>query len=188
MEPPGGDGHRACGPAIELLPRHRVFFRDPAVRIDLGGIAKGFAVDRAVETLRRHRVRCGIVNAGGDLAVFGAEERTVEVRDPRDPRRSIARLTVREAALASSAGRFDPARSIRPQPPAVIDPRDGGTARGVLGATVRAPTCMVADALTKVVMLAPDAAPLAHYRAAALLVGADGDVRVTADLEACRAA
>jgi len=95
---------------------------------------------------------------------------------------------LREAALASSAGRFDPARSIRPQPPAIVDPRNGGVARGVLGATVRAPTCMVADALTKAVMLAPDAAPLAHYRAGALLVTADGDVRVTADLEVGRAA
>jgi len=45
-----------------------------AVEIDLGGIAKGYAVDRAVEKLIEHGCRTGLVNAGGDLRVFGERE------------------------------------------------------------------------------------------------------------------
>ena len=55
--------------AIELLPENGVRFQRPGIGIDLGGIAKGFAVDRAVETLKRLGVLGGVVNAGGDLAV-----------------------------------------------------------------------------------------------------------------------
>src|SRR5262249_39413688 len=73
------------GEAFELSAGRRVRFRDRGVRIDLGGIAKGFAVDRAVDTLRARGVRCGLVNAGGDLAAFGPQPQTVHVRDPRDP-------------------------------------------------------------------------------------------------------
>src|SRR5580704_14561335 len=59
--------------AIELLPENTVRFRHPDVRIDLGGIAKGFAVDRALEALRGFDVSSGMVNAGGDLAAFGPD-------------------------------------------------------------------------------------------------------------------
>jgi thiamine biosynthesis lipoprotein len=67
--------------------------------------------------------------------------------------------------------------------PAIIDPRTGTPARAVLGATVRASTCMVADALTKVVMLGGErvAALLAHYGASALFLANDGELRITRD-------
>src|SRR5215831_10833463 len=52
------------------------------VAIDLGGIAKGFAVDRAVEALIDHGALAGMVNAGGDLRVFGIEARSIELRTP----------------------------------------------------------------------------------------------------------
>jgi len=53
----------------------------------------------------------------------------------------------------------------------------------IAGATVRAPSCMIADALTKVVMIAGEAAAslLTHYRASALLVFQSGEIRATAD-------
>jgi thiamine biosynthesis lipoprotein len=168
--------------AIEMLPDGRVCFREPCI-IDLGGIAKGFAVDRAVDVLRRHAVPCGLVNAGGDLAAFGPRAHPVHVRDPRDPRQSLLRVMVRDAALATSGGRLDPALSAPPDSPAVIDPRTGEPARAVLGATVRAPSCMVADALAKVVMVAGEASigPLERYRAGGLFVSARGDLHVTGD-------
>ena len=57
--------------AVELLPDNRVRF-SAGIAIDLGGIAKGFAVDRAIATLRGHGVREAVVNAGGDMRVMGA--------------------------------------------------------------------------------------------------------------------
>src|SRR6266851_1934957 len=55
---------------LELLPLRRVRFRRPLI-IDLGGIAQGFAVDRAIEPLRTAGMPWAVVNAGGDLRVFG---------------------------------------------------------------------------------------------------------------------
>lgn len=176
-----GSGLTSSSDAIELLEGRRVRFRERGVRIDLGGIAKGFAVDRAVDALRERGVRCGLVNAGGDLAAFGPQPHTVHIRDPRDPRRLMCALDVREEALATSAARFDPLRPERAAGVAIIDPGTGAPAQAVRGATVRAATCMLADALTKAVMVAPASAPalLASFRASALIVLANGDVRVS---------
>lgn len=169
--------------AIELLEGESVRFRHPGVRIDLGGIAKGFAVDRALEVLRASGVASGLVNAGGDLAAFGEPPQTVHIRHPRDPGRPICRIGVADEALASTARRFDPFRSAETTDLAVIDPATGNPAQTIDAVTVRAQSCMVADALTKVVMIAgTDAtALLEHYRASALLLSIDGDVQITPD-------
>ncbi len=167
---------------IELLPENMVRFRSAGVTIDLGGIAKGFAVDRAVDTLRGLGIASGMVNAGGDLRIFG-EPRTVHVRDPSDPNRSICRIDVADDALASTSLRFDLFDGVRSGSSAVIDPSTHRPARSTDGVTVRAPSCMIADALTKVVMIsASDAGDLLeHYKASALLIGTGGDVQITSD-------
>jgi thiamine biosynthesis lipoprotein len=172
----------STGEAIELLPRCRVRFRRQNLRIDLGGIAKGFAVDCAIDILRQAGMPSGLVNAGGDLAAIGPPQ-SVHIRDPRDPRRSVCRLDLADGALASSGGRFDPFRTAAPGDTAVIDPAARAPARAIIGATVLAPSCMVADAMTKPVMIAPErAAPLlAHHGAHALVMAADGAIQVTSN-------
>lgn len=100
------------GSALELLPGHRVRLRE-AGRIDLGGIAKGLAVDRAIDVLRKHEIPSGLVNAGGDLAAFGAYDHPVAIRDPRDPMRLMCQVAIRNAAIASSGLLFDPVTSER---------------------------------------------------------------------------
>jgi FAD:protein FMN transferase len=157
--------------AAEIHERsHGVF--DAAIggggRVDLSGIAKGFAVDRAVEALRAAGVEQGIVNAGGDLAVFGDDARPVAVRDPTDRSRFAATVTLRDEALASS-GR-------------AIDPRTGRLVEAIAGASVRAPSCMIADALTKVVGVLGEAAipVLQHYGASATLFRQGSAVRLAA--------
>jgi thiamine biosynthesis lipoprotein len=169
--------------AIELLSENTVGFRYPDVRIDLGGIAKGFAVDRALETLRGFGISSGMVNAGGDLAAFGPDPRTIHIRHPRDPRRLMCSVEVTCEALASTARRFDPFQSAETTASAIIDPATGKSADAIDGATVRARSCMVADALTKIVMISGTDALrwLEHYDASALLVSSDNDVRVTPD-------
>ena len=169
--------------AIELLEGHMIRFRQSNFRIDLGGIGKGFAVDRALEVLRGSGAASGLVNAGGDLAVFGQEPQTVSIRHPRDPSRPICNVNVANEALASTARGFDPFQSAGTADPAIIDPGTGKPAHAIDGATVRAPSCMTADALTKIAMLAgTDAAELLeHYNASALLISTDGNVQITSD-------
>jgi thiamine biosynthesis lipoprotein len=169
--------------AIELQHDCRVRFRDRSVRIDLGGIAKGFAVDRAVEVLRARGQWHGVVNAGGDLAAFGSRQQAIHIRDPRAPRRSLCQVVIADAALASSGRSFDPFAAAHVSAAPVIDPMTQAPATDIIGATVRAPSCMIADALTKIVMIAGEGAGklLAHYQAGALLVRKSGDVRITPD-------
>jgi thiamine biosynthesis lipoprotein len=169
--------------AIELLADQMVRFKHSDIRIDLGGIAKGFAVDRALEALRRFDIPAGLVNAGGDLAVFGPDPQMVHIRDPRDPGRVICSVEVRNEALASTARRVDPFQSAETTASAIIDPETGRSARTFDGTTVRAPTCMVADALTKIVMIAgtDSSELLEHHNASALLISTDGNVQITPD-------
>jgi thiamine biosynthesis lipoprotein len=167
--------------SVELCPGRRVRFSDPGVTIDLGGIAKGFAVDRAIDVLRGRGVPQGLVNAGGDLAACGLDKALISLRDPRDPRRILCRTEISGEALGSSGRKVDPFRGSDTTETAVIDPRTLRYAQAAVGATVRANRCMIADALTKVVMVAGEAASpiLAQYGASALFLSPDGDLRVS---------
>jgi thiamine biosynthesis lipoprotein len=188
--PESGEGSRAVPPArtahqVELLGDKMVRFARAGIRIDLGGIAKGFAVDRALDALRSCGIANGLVNAGGDLAAFGPNPQTVSIRNPVDPQSFMCGIRIRNEALASSARRFDPFRSDETTNSAIIDPITSKPACSIDGTTVRAPSCVIADALTKVVMIAGTSATdlLEHYGAGALLVLADGDIQISSDLK-----
>jgi thiamine biosynthesis lipoprotein len=185
---PGG----ACVPAaewiaakgaVELLGDCRVRYRHPGTAIDLGGIAKGFAADRALDVLRGRGLVGGLVNAGGDLAAFGPEPELVHIRHPANAGRVLGWAAISNAALASSGRTFDLLQFAEAGECAVFDPMTQAPVRGIVGATVRAPCCMIADALTKVVMIAGEAAAnlLQRYRASALFVLESGDVWITPD-------
>ena len=107
----------------------------------LDGIAKGFAVDRAVECLREAGMTAGAVNAGGDLRVFGEEWQPLHIRC----RAQLLYIgEIRDAAVATSASA------------GLVHPRGGTTT--VAAITVMAADCITADALTKPCMLAPQRA------------------------------
>ena len=129
------------------------------MRLDLGGIAKGHAVDEAVGTLLAQGCVAGWVNAGGDLRVFGAAELPIRLRDEADGGvRPFA--TLHDGAFATSHyGGGSRSRLAC----------GGRTAR--VHASVAAPLCLWADALTKVVALSGDTSHplLARHRALAWL-------------------
>ncbi|MGJ4931258.1 FAD:protein FMN transferase [Bradyrhizobium sp. HKCCYLS2038] len=169
--------------AFELLADHHVRFPQAGVKLDLGGIAKGFAVDRAIDVLQNHGVQSALVNAGGDLSAFGVVPRLVALRDPRFPDRILGQIELSNEALASSARRFNPFESKETSDTAVVDPATQLPAHGAHGATVRAPTCMVADALTKVVMVSGEkaSAQLIRHQASAMFLSTRGDIHATSD-------
>src|SRR5436309_4256530 len=152
-----------------------VRFRRPLL-IDFGGIAKGFAVDRAVEILKRKRVMAAIVYAGGDLRVFGSASQVVHVRHPKQPNRAAGAVRLRERAIATSGIYFAPTKKRRRCVSPILDARTGRAACDFISVTVGAANCMTADALTKVVFaLRREAVPLlARYSADALLLEQDG--------------
>lgn len=134
----------------------RVRFNRPLM-LDLSGIAKGFAVDQAVRVLKRGGVASGVVNAGGDLRVFGSPQR-VHVRDPRNGSVSGIVGELHDAAIATSARER------------IVDPRQARSSVGPATITVIAPTCMIADAFTKVVAILGSNCGLSRWRAQAILV------------------
>jgi len=132
--------------------------------IDLGGIAKGYAVDLAVKAMRRAGAASGLVNAGGDLRVFGPRAWPIWLRSGSGAARE---LLLRNCALASS----DPdTPDSPPEHRGYYAGRKQGAGRRLAAVTVLAPSAAVADALTKVLMQAAPALSaviLAHYRARA---------------------
>ena len=123
-----------------ILDGGAVRLKRPA-KLDVSGIAKGFAVDVAVEMLQSHGARRGSINAGGDLRSFGPEPAPVAVRVPQG---SLPLPVLPYAAYATSSGEFG-AR--------LYDPRSGVAAAFEWSVTVAATTCAIADALTKAVAL-----------------------------------
>jgi thiamine biosynthesis lipoprotein len=123
--------------------------------IDLGGVAKGYAVDRAAAALQRRGAQQGVVNAGGDLAVLGGSPEPVLLRTGEAGETPVLELAA--GALASSGGETDRQRA----PGLHLDARSGAGASSSRFVSVVAGRCMVADSLTKVVMLEGEsAAPL----------------------------
>ncbi len=136
---------------LELDDGARVRLRQP-LTVNLDGIAKGYAVDRAVVVLRAQGMTTGCVNAGGDLRLFGPAPQEVCVRDPHQPARLWSLGEYHEIAFATTGSYFlDAAAEV---PSAVIHPASGQAVTLPGSITVTAPRCMHADALTKVAALA----------------------------------
>ena len=124
------------------------------VALDFGGFAKGHAVDRAIAVLRALGCDAALVNAGGDLRLFGAHPAPVLLRQPDGGHRS---LSLNDTALAVSDS---DARQRPPEHQGYYN-RTAGTT-GVDAplnrfAAVAAPEASIADALVKCVMLCPQA-------------------------------
>jgi thiamine biosynthesis lipoprotein len=153
---------------IALSSDGSVTFRRP-LWLDLGGIAKGYAVDCALAHLEAHHPASAYVEAGGDLRVTGPAPETVYLAARGSVERPV--LTIENAAVASSGSQ--PADDDPDGLPASahIDTRTGQFCATDRFVSVVAPRCIDADALTKVVMAAgPAAAPvLAGYQACAFL-------------------
>jgi thiamine biosynthesis lipoprotein len=125
--------------------------------IDLGGIAKGYAVDAAVDALRSRGVRAGCVNAGGDLRAFGDIDWPVLLRDARRPEVAAWSTQLRDGALATSATYFSRRNKEGEATSALVHGTRGTPLLTEASISVAAPTCILADALTKVVAASGDA-------------------------------
>lgn len=137
--------------------------------VDLGGIAKGFAVDRATDALRGAGCVQGLVNAGGDLRGFGRQPWPVTIVDPRT-RDAVATVQITDQALATSAG--------LPSDDALSFDHLGGANALWTSVTVLASTACDADALTKIVWARAERLDglLADARAKAMGIRIDNSV------------
>ncbi|MGD9598959.1 MAG: FAD:protein FMN transferase [Steroidobacteraceae bacterium] len=139
--------------SLELDPKNAtVRFRKPGMRIDLGGFAKGYAVDRSIELLKARGIEHASVSAGGDTRILGdrfGRPWMVGIRHPDDPQRMILRIPLENIALSTSGDyeRYFDENGVRYHH--IIDPRTGHSASKVRSATIIGPTATQTDGLSK---------------------------------------
>jgi FAD:protein FMN transferase len=145
---------------IELLSDCRVRCHVP-VRLDFGGFAKGYAIDRAITLLLQHGCSSGLVNAGGDLRVFGPRAQRVFVRQAEGTFRPVE-LTDSAIAVSAFQARHRPPghRGYYRRTAGVPD-----TTSRQPQAVIVAPEAVIADALTKCVLLGEPAVAARVLRA-----------------------
>jgi thiamine biosynthesis lipoprotein len=156
-----GGGHVALNAEARTIA-----FDEPGVEIDLGGIAKGYAVDRVVALLERRQIAAALVSAGGStIYALGAppdrDGWSVAVQDPLDPRTNAITVPLKDRALSiagSSEKSFESGGVIYSH---IMDPRSGRPAQGTLSVAVLADSGTAGDALDDAFfVLGPDASRL----------------------------
>jgi thiamine biosynthesis lipoprotein len=168
-----------------------VRFARAGVRIDLGGIGKGHAVDRGIAVLQSRGISHALVTAGGDSRILGDRLGTpwvVGIRHPDRKDEVIARIPLEDAAFSTSGDyeRYFDEDGVRYHH--IIDPRTGRSASKVRSATIIGPTATRTDGLSKTAfILGPERALEIYNRLDdidAILVTPDGRVLYTKGLEA----
>ena len=167
-----------------------VAFTHPAVRIDLGGIAKGYAVDQSVLILKNSGIKHALISAGGDSYVLGDHEGrawSVGIRDPDQASRVIAKLNLSDAAFSTSGDYeryFDDEEG---RVHHIINPATGHSASQVRSATIIASSAVWSDGLSKTAFVLGAEKALDIYsqlpRVQAVLVTPEGKVLYSRGLE-----
>lgn len=168
---------------VEVDPARGIRFSKPGVEVELGAIAKGYAVDRAVAVLRDRGMTMARVDAGGNQRVWGTPPEEAGwvfgVRHPREDGDVLGWTTLRSGGISTSGDAERGFWKDGVRYGHVIDPRTGWPSQGVVSVTVLAPDAETADALsTALYVLGPAAgkALLGRYPGAEALW-------VTGDLE-----
>jgi thiamine biosynthesis lipoprotein len=136
----------------------------PGMQLDLGGIAKGYAADAAIEALKKHGIDRALVAAGGDIAVSGPppgkDGWTIAIAPLEEAEGSSGpTMTLRDAAVSTSGDAEQYAEIDGKRYSHIVDPKTGLGLVGRMSATVVAPKGVQADSLTKIVaVLGPDRA------------------------------
>jgi thiamine biosynthesis lipoprotein len=154
---------------LEFLESTLVFSKLP-LRLDLGGIAKGYAVDKAVEALISNNIRAGSVNAGGDMRVFGNCTQDIQIRNPSNPHELIHIGSMKAGAIATSSLYF--ARRDIHSKSFIVNPFNHQHIEFSESYSVVASECVYADALTKVVSISGNTQHpcLNHFSAKAIRI------------------
>jgi FAD:protein FMN transferase len=177
------------GPDALQLDGLEVVKKTAALEIDLGGIAKGYALDRAIAVLQEAGIRHASVNAGGDLRLLGNRgDRPwrIGIQHPRHSDQLLATLELVDTSVVTSGDyeRFFERDGVRYHH--LFDPKTGNPARGCQSVTVVTDRAMLADALaTAAFVLGPEKglAFLEQQQVEGILVTATGAVLVTPGLK-----
>jgi thiamine biosynthesis lipoprotein len=173
---------RAAPPSLAQLEWRgdAVRSRNPALQLDFGGIAKGVALDRALDRLAAAGVAGALLNLGGNLAAYGGTAGRpwiVGIRDPFGPGLAATLETAGREAVVTSGGYERTRRADGVAVHHILDPLAARPAPGLASVTVVHPSATVADAAATALF----AAGPARWRRVAERLGVDGVVAIDAD-------
>jgi FAD:protein FMN transferase len=134
-----------------------VFLKEPGMRIGFGGIGKGYAAEKAKALLRKRGVSSGIVNASGDMTVWGyqpdGKEWTIGIADPNSADKPFSYLHITNMSIATS-GNYEKYIIINGKKYShTIDPKTGLPVHGIKSVTIISPNAEISDALATPVMI-----------------------------------
>jgi FAD:protein FMN transferase len=134
-----------------------VLLKEKGMRIGFGGIGKGYAAERAKLILQQQGVHSGIVNAAGDLTVWGKQpdgsEWTIGIANPNAAYQPFSYLTITDMAIATS-GNYEKYVLINGKRYShTIDPKTGLPVHGIKSVTIISPNAEIADAMATPVMI-----------------------------------
>ena len=182
-EAPAEPAHIGDWRAIECDAQTQTIRLPRGMRLDFGGVAKGWAADEAVRRLSAYAP--ALVDAGGDIAISGPMSDggrwPVAIADPMNPDSDLALLKLSADAVATSGRDYRPWQRNGKMQHHIIDPRTGQPAQtDVLSATVVAPSASDAEVAAKVALILGSRDGLQwieeHFELAGLLVLEDGRI------------
>ncbi|MEO8309294.1 MAG: FAD:protein FMN transferase [Pseudomonadota bacterium] len=193
---PSGQAIAAALPSIDYRQlkfdpvAHTVAFGKPGMRIDLGGIAKGYSVDRGIELLKAQGIGRAMVNAGGDTRVMGdrfGKPWMIGIRHPDRKDEVVLRMPLEDAAFSTSGDyeRFFDEGGVRYHH--ILDPKTGMSPHSVRSVTIIASNATRTDGLSKTVFILGPEKGLAFINslpdADAIVIAADGKVSYSKGLQ-----
>lgn len=140
------------------MKKRSIRFKVPGMRLDLGGIAKGFAVDLAAKAAKKQNVKVGIINLSGNAYCFqepfpGKEKYVIGVRDPLHKNMICGTVSLLNQSVATS-GDYERYVIINGKHYAhIMDPRTGDPVENMLSVTVITPSATAADALSTTIFI-----------------------------------
>ena len=160
-----------------MLTDSKIEFGKPKMKLDLSGIAKGYAVDLAVKELKRAGIKAGLVNAGGDIKVFGDRLWKIGIKDPRGTG-IVKVLELKNKAVATSGDyeKYFMLDGVRYHH--ILNPRTGLPARECVSVTIISEDAVFADALsTGIFVFGPEKgiALLDSLRISGLIITSDSE-------------
>jgi len=127
-------------------------FLPESFKIDLGGIAVGYSIDRAVEIMKREGIKTGLIDAGGDIMGFGDRKWKVAVKNPREEE-LIRTFIIQNQGIATSGDYEKFFMKDGKRYHHILNPKTGYPAWGCCSVTVIAPDAITADAYSTTIFV-----------------------------------